>query len=164
MNNGVRTGWRLAALASVSMLAACNTLGPKSEATGGDTAATTDASTASATGASTATAVSVKPMQVSDVPLPADVRIDEANSIIIGSGDRWLGRLVLRMRANPTEAYNHFFNAMPQSGWTAFSAVQSRVSLLTFTRGDRFATVQIEGGVAGATVTILVTTRSPEAR
>lgn len=155
MNALARGSWLVATLVCISMLAACNTLTSRTESA--KEGAATPAATTAATPA-------VKPVQIADLPIPNDARIDDANSLVIGSGDRWLGRVVLRMRASSAEAYNHFFNGMPQQGWTAFSAVQSKVSLLTFTRGDRFATVQIEGGVAGATVTVLVTTRQIEGR
>ena len=109
-------------------------------------------------------AAAAKLTQISDIPIPREARIDEAASLIIGSGDRWLGRVVIRVKTNATETYNYYFNGMPRLGWTTLSAVQSKVSSLTLTSGDRVANVQIEGGVGGATVTVVVSTRQLEQR
>ncbi|MFM7396789.1 MAG: hypothetical protein ACKO42_06690 [Gammaproteobacteria bacterium] len=160
MSKLVRGSRLIVAIGSMSMLGACVAFGSRSSTGNHDTSS--GSRTDEATVASPAP--ESKALQVSDLPIPKDARIDESGSLVIGSGDRWLGRVVMRVRAGSAETYNLFFNGMPQLGWTPYSAVQSKVSLLTFARGDRFATVQIEGGVAGATVTILVATRSPETR
>ena len=62
------------------------------------------------------------------------------------------------------EAYNHFFVGMPRSGWSLLSAVQGKVSILTYTSGERVATVQVEGGTmgGGASATIVVSPRQTE--
>ena len=51
---------------------------------------------------------------------------------------------------------------MPRLGWKTLSAVQSKVSALTFTNGDRVANLQIEGGVGGSTVTVVVSMQQIE--
>lgn len=119
----------------------------------------------SAAGAAASTAAEPPPVdktiQVTDIPIPRDTRIDEAASIVIGSGDRWVGRVVMRVRTNAADTYGYFFNGMPRLGWTSLAAVQSKFSSLTFSSGDRIANLQIEGGVAGSTVTIVVSAKQP---
>ena len=140
-------------LLGVSLLAACASTTPA-------TVADEPAATPSEGGAVTPTAL--KPVQVSDIPLPRESRVDESASLVIGSGDRWVGRLVLRVKTNAAETYGYYFNGMPRLGWKILSAVQSKVSALTFTNGDRVANLQIEGGVGGSTVTVVVSMQQIE--
>lgn len=123
---------------------------------------TTATTTAVESPASTEAAPSVKPVQVTDIPLPRDSRIEQSESLVIGSGNRWLGRLVVKVRTDAAETYSYYFNGMPRLGWARMTAVQGKVSSLTFTNGDRVANLQITGGVGGATVTIFVSTREIE--
>lgn len=125
--------------------------------------ATSDLAAPSGT-SGTSSVAAAKLTQITDIPVPRDARIDESGSLILGSGDRWLGRVVIRVKTNSTETYNYYFNGMPRLGWTTLAAVQSKVSALTFTSGDRVANLQIEGGVGGATVTVVVSTRQLEQR
>lgn len=136
------------------LLAGCSTT---NSATADESAATSESAGANAAGPGKLT-------QITDIPIPRESRIDEAASLIIGSGDRWLGRVVIRVKTNATETYNYYFNGMPRLGWTTLSTVQSKVSAMTFTSGDRVANLQIEGGVGGATVTVVVSTRQLETR
>jgi len=116
-------------------------------------------------------ATAAKLTQISDIPIPREARIDEPASLILGSGDRWVGRMVIRVKTNANETYHYYFNGMPRLGWTRLSAVQSQVSTLTFTHGERVATLQIEdalgaigrvGDIGGAKVTIVVAVRQPD--
>jgi len=150
----VRSGILL--LTCLSVFAACSSMGERDDARRGD-----DISAAEARGGSEAPSV-VKLVQVSDIPLPRESDIDEANSLVIGGGDRWLGRLVLKVKTNAAETYNYYFNGMPRLGWTRISAVQSKVSTITFSKGDRIATLQIAGGMGGVVVTVVVSTRESE--
>lgn len=104
----------------------------------------------------------VRLVQVTDVPMPRDSKVDEEASLVIGGGNRWLGRLVLKVRTNAAETYNYYYNGMVRLGWTRMSAIQSKVSMLVFTQGERVASVQIKGGLGGSTVTFVVTTRDME--
>lgn len=93
-------------------------------------------------------------LPIADVPIPANAKLDPEATLIMGAQDRWLGRLAIRTEQPPTQAYNHFLNGMPGFGWTLVTAVQGRISSLTFLRGERVASIIIEpaslGGVAVA--------------
>ena len=144
----------LALVAGLS-LAACATSSPPKAADGGPE------------GSAAAAAVEqAKVLQITDIPLPRDAKVNGDASLVIGTNDRWLGRVVLKSGMTSVEAYNHFFLGMPRAGWTLLSAVQGKVSILTYTNGDRIATVQIEGGAmgGGATATIVVSPRQSESR
>jgi hypothetical protein len=78
----------------------------------------------------------------------------------MGAQDKWLGRIVLRVDMAPTEAYNHFSKGMAGFGWNSITAVQARISSLTFQRGERVSTVQIEpASLTGVLVSITVSPR-----
>jgi hypothetical protein len=104
----------------------------------------------------------VRLVQVTDIPMPRDSKVDEDASLVIGGGDRWLGRLVFKVRTNGAETYNYYFNGMVRLGWTRVTAVQSKVSSLVFSRGDRVVNLQIKGGLGGSTVTVIASTRELE--
>lgn len=101
-------------------------------------------------------------LPISDIPIPAGARLDSENSLIMGAQDRWLGRLVIKADASPTEAYNHFNNGMPTFGWTVVTAVQARISTLIFMRSDRVAAIQIEPTTLnGSNISITISPRQP---
>ena len=136
------------ALGLMVFLSACNSTPQPKPARAG---------AASATPAATIT----KNVQISDITFPANSRLDEDESLIIGSDDKWVGRLTLKISGKTPDVYDHFFHSMPELGWVSMTAIQGKVSLLTFSRGDRHATVQIAGGLGGVTVNIFVTDRAP---
>ena len=82
-----------------------------------------------------------------DKAFPVGAKINSAQSLMIGSGDNWIGRMVLELTQNHAEAYNYFVEQYPQQGWTLISAVRGKTSLLVFTKADRSATVEIQDGV-----------------
>lgn len=157
-----------------ALLAGCSTPGPALSGEPEVASPATSTAKSAATGASAddngSAVAAVRLTQITDVPIPREARLDEAASLVLGSGDRWLGRLVFHVKTNPTETYNYYFNGMPRLGWAMLTAVRSKVSALTFTQGDRVATLQIEGGfvgfggIGGATVTVVVSTRQLEQR
>ncbi len=82
---------------------------------------------------------------ISDVPMPsgADQVVDD--SLVLGSLDRWTGRLVLNTGLSPEKAFAFYRDRMPNFGWETLASIQSEVSVLSFARADRIATIQIEG-------------------
>jgi hypothetical protein len=101
-------------------------------------------------------------LQITDISLPGSAKLDAENSLIIGSGDRWFGRVVVKSDETPVQTYNHFFKGMPSLGWRMISAMQSKTSLLSFQRGERIAMVQIETSqLGGSTISISVSMQQP---
>jgi hypothetical protein len=99
-------------------------------------------------------------LSVSDVPVPGGAKLDTEASLLMGGQEHWIGRLVIGTGLTPTEAYNFYQGKMPSFGWSAVTAVQSKISTLTFLRADRVATVQIEpNALSGSTVSVLVSPR-----
>lgn len=101
---------------------------------------------------------------VSDVPIPAGTKINTERSVILGSGDRWFGRMVLVLDRATTQTFAYYQEQMPTFGWELVTAVQGKSSSLTFTRGERAATVEItSGGLRGSEVSVTVSPRQPPA-
>jgi hypothetical protein len=88
------------------------------------------------------------------LPPGAKVRTDE--SFVMGSGDDWLGRLVLETTQDSASAYQYFLDGYPRQGWTLLSATRAKTSLLVFTRQERTATVEVaEAGFGRGTLVTL---------
>ncbi len=100
--------------------------------------------------------------QFPDIPVPAESRMLLDDSLIFGRDDRWTGRLAIESQLSASEAFEFFQREMPGEQWVEFTALRSDVSLLTFVRMDRVATVTIESEtLSGAFVTITVSPLSP---
>lgn len=88
--------------------------------------------------------------------LPTGARLLSDQSLIIGAGDNWVGRVVLDVGRNPDAAYAFFLDTYPAQGWSVVSAVRGKTSLLVLTRQERTATVElIDGGLLGNSQVVL---------
>ena len=108
----------------------------------------------------------VVPVQSADfmgqTQLPAGTKILYDQSLIIGSGDSWVGRVMLDMGKDSMAAYTFFLEQYPQQGWTLLSAIRGKTSLLVFTKQDRSATVEMHESnmLSGTLVTLTVTPKN----
>ena len=83
--------------------------------------------------------------------LPPKASFKPENSLIIGSGDQWVGRVVADVGRDVEAAFRFFIDTYPSQGWTLISSVRGKTSLLVFTKQDRTATVELsDGGLMGA--------------
>lgn len=97
---------------------------------------------------------------VTDIPIPASTKINTERSTILGNGDRWFGRMILVLDRPTTQAFAYYQEQMGTFGWEAVTAVQGKVSTLSFTRGDRAATVEIgPSGLRSSEVAVTVSPR-----
>jgi hypothetical protein len=100
--------------------------------------------------------------QFPDIPIPAGSAMVLDESLIFGRDDKWTGRLVIETEVSASAAYEYFQREMPNQQWIELTALRSDVSLLSFSRMDRVATLTIESEtLSGATVTITVSPLSP---
>ena len=104
----------------------------------------------------------VQQQLLGDMPLPAAAKMIGADSLIIGRGDNWVGRVVLSGVQSPTDIYAFFQSEYPRAGWTTVSAVKSKTSILVFTKGDRTATVELNEGSLTGPKTFITITSSPK--
>jgi len=97
---------------------------------------------------------------VTDIPIPEDARLDTERSLILSSRDQWTGRLVMKLGLSAAKAFAFYQQEMASFGWSPVMSVQSEVSVLTFTRGERAATVQIQPRtIGGAQVIVTIAPR-----
>ena len=100
--------------------------------------------------------------QFPDIPIPAGSAMMLDESLIFGRDDRWTGRLVIETEVSAAAAFEYFQREMPNHNWVELTALRSQVSLLSFSRMDRIATLTIESEtLSGALVTITVSPLSP---
>jgi hypothetical protein len=85
-----------------------------------------------------------------DVPLPQGAVIKQQDSLVMGSGNTWMGRLNMSVAGEPQGVFAWFRDSLPGAGWTLTSSSYSKLSLLTFTKAERVATVQMQAGNFGA--------------
>jgi hypothetical protein len=94
--------------------------------------------------------------------LPPGSRVVHEQSLILGAGDNWVGRLALDVGRDTSTAYNFFLDQYQRNGWGLISASRGKTSLLVFTKPDRSATIEIsEGGaLSGPNLVMTITPRS----
>ena len=97
---------------------------------------------------------------LTDIPIPPGADLDIEKSLVLGDLDRWTGRVILDVDQSSTKAFALYQAEMPNFGWQPVMSVQAGVSVLTFIRGERAATIQIENRtLRGSTVSITVAPR-----
>ena len=100
--------------------------------------------------------------------IPAGSKLNQAQSLIIGSGEYWVGRAVFEVPKDidrdTTPAYNFFLEQYPQQGWTLLSATRGKTSMLVFSKKDRTATVEIsDANMINGAATVVLTVSPTEA-
>ena len=94
---------------------------------------------------------------VSDVPIPKDAALDAERSLILSDRNEWTGRLVMYTSITATEAYAFYKSQMPLFDWSPIMSIQAVTSVLTFSRTERAATIQIERrALGGSSITVTV--------
>jgi hypothetical protein len=81
--------------------------------------------------------------QVTDLPLPRGYSIDNGNTIIFGEGERLSGRLVYSINSSADDMFEFFRREMPKQGWAEISVFRAAKSVMTYSRGNRVATIQV---------------------
>ena len=99
---------------------------------------------------------------LSQSALPPGATLKPEQSLIIGSGEQWVGRVVATMGKDVDAAIRFFVDTYQNQGWTLISSVRGKASLLVFTKQDRTATVELTEGslFSGGTVTLTVAPRN----
>ncbi len=96
--------------------------------------------------------------QFSDVPVPEGAHMDVDRTLLLGQGENWVGRLVLNVRWNGSAALWDFYKSqMPKYGWQEIASVRATTSVMTWQRGSRVATIQIDDTTLGAEAMLTMT-------
>ncbi len=115
----------------------------------------------STTGASTGGARTAEGFaQFPDIAVPAGAKMDVERSLVLGARDDWIGRLSMDASGSTSASYDYFLREMPKFGWQEITTVRSEVSVLTYSRGNRVATIQIlKRTLGGSAIDITVSPR-----
>lgn len=131
----------LALLCSASLLVACGSVDIRP--TGKDGAAPPQPSATQLAG---------------DMPIPATATVRPQETLVMGTGNRWMGRISLNVPGDSQVVYAYFRDGLPSAGWVLTSSSYSKLSFLTFSKAERVATIQIQSVTFGGNeVTITVT-------
>jgi hypothetical protein len=87
----------------------------------------------------------VGPQQITGIALPEGYSINRGETIVLGEGDRWTGRLVYEINSSAGDMFDFVRRQMPVFGWSEVSVVRAHTSTLTFSSPGtgRVATVNI---------------------
>lgn len=88
----------------------------------------------------------------SDIPIPAGAKMNVTRSLILGPVDAWVGRLVFNASSGAQTLFQFYTQEMPRFNWREVTRVRAQVSILTYTREARTATVQISSTTLGGSV------------
>ena len=98
-----------------------------------------------------------------DLPMPVSADLQMDKTLIFGTNDTWIGRLVIHSSHGANDMFDFYKREMPGFDWQEITSVRSKSSVMTYTRGERVATIQIEGRtLSGASVTVTVSPRGAE--
>jgi len=98
-----------------------------------------------------------------DIPIPAGAQVITDRSLVLGVRDAWIGRLVLKSKLNEITAFHFFKKRTTEFGWQEITSVRSAISILSYTKGERVLTVQIQSqSWGGAEVSLTVSPRGAD--
>ena len=78
-----------------------------------------------------------------DFPFPKTSKIVEKETVILGAGERWSGKVRYVDTKTPPELLKFYAEVVPASGWEMKSSTVSSSIFLVFSRDNRVATVEI---------------------
>ena len=101
-----------------------------------------------------------------DMPIPPGATIRPQETLVMGTGNRWMGRLSLSIPGESQAVFAYYRDSLPSAGWILTSSSYSKLSFLTFNKAERVATVQIQSAIFGGhqvTITVTPTTKQGNA-
>ena len=102
-----------------------------------------------------------------DVSLPPGAVVKQQDTLVMSAANTWMGRISLSVSGEPQAVFAYFRDTMPTTGWALTSSSFSKASLLTFTKAERVATVQMQGTNFGGNdvlITVAPAVRAGSAR
>lgn len=90
--------------------------------------------------------------QFNDVPIPEKASMDLKQTLLLGGASSWVGRLVFAAPYTLNGMFDFYMSEMPKFGWKEITVVRSKISVLSFSSGNRIATVQLESDIVNGTI------------
>ena len=95
-----------------------------------------------------------------DIPISANDELAVDKSLLLNTGEQWIGRAVLKSKLDTVQAFEYYLANMPNHGWINITSVQSETSVLAYEKGSRVATIQIKRGtLSGSQISVTVSPR-----
>ena len=94
---------------------------------------------------------SIEQRLAGDFPIPSGVNINQSDSLVLGGGGAWTGRIVFTTSSSTNETFLFYRDQPKSAGWSLVASLFSKASVLTFTKGNRSATIQIDASTFGTT-------------
>jgi hypothetical protein len=116
-----------------------------------------------ASSGSTESLDNIQQQLLGDMPLPQGSKISNEQSLILGGGPQWTGRIVIVSPQGPTDTFAFFREQFPKAGWTGISSIKAKTSILVFAKADRTVTVEInEAGTFQSGGSVVSLTAAPK--
>lgn len=97
--------------------------------------------------------------QFNDVLVPPGAKLYVERTLILGENP-WYGQLALGVSSDPPALFEQYRRDMQGLGWQEVTSIRAAISVITFTREDRVATVQIQATrLRGSEIVITVSPR-----
>ena len=64
--------------------------------------------------------------------------------MLLNSGEQWIGQAVIQSSQSIEAAFIYYSDEMPTYGGSLITSVQSKISVLNYEKGARFASEKIE--------------------
>lgn len=140
---------RLAVIALLYGLSACNQTTPMVAT------ATTPTGTTSASSSQTASGF----RQFPDIPIPAGAKMDVEKTLVFGS-DPWFGQLALTASSDPGIMFDFFRSNLTEHNWQEVTSVRAPTSILTYMSDSRVLAIAIQSAtLGGSNITVTVSPR-----
>ncbi len=69
--------------------------------------------------------------------------MDMERTIILGAHNSWTGRVYMQVKLSANKLFEFYKLEMSGFGWQQVTSVRATISVLTYERGSRVATIQI---------------------
>ncbi|HVI52977.1 MAG TPA: hypothetical protein VM661_17340 [Candidatus Sulfotelmatobacter sp.] len=99
--------------------------------------------------------------QFSDLPVPAKATMNVDQSLLLGNGESWTGRLVYSSWTNASGLYDFYKGEMPGFGWQEITSIRASISVQTWIRDTRVCTIQIKDSTFGSDVIVTMAPAGP---
>jgi hypothetical protein len=103
----------------------------------------------------------IESLLFNQMPLPKDAKIAPENSMILGEGDNWAGRIEITSGMTILEASTYFTSEYPKFNWTLISSTKSKTAILVFTNPTRTLTIEINDKSGLSSKTLIYMTVAP---
>ena len=80
--------------------------------------------------------------QFREIPIPENATMNLDKTLLFGN-DPLIGRLAFKVPYNQANMFDFYMQEMPKFGWREITVIRSANSFLTFSKGNRVATIQL---------------------